>query len=100
MLQQKIHNANECIRLQAVQLSDNKTPGTLDPTEDPVSELSSNGRFLYDMIQQVNPTRSSLCFSFLHLTNSLSFFSVSRVCSSSTSRSPSLRQSQTNPLAC
>lgn len=55
MLQQKIHNANEYIRFQEahlIVLSSDKAPGPLS-SEDPTPELSSNGRFLYDMIQQV-----------------------------------------------
>ncbi|KAE8984935.1 hypothetical protein PF010_g21144 [Phytophthora fragariae] len=55
ILQQKIFNANEYIRLHEAQLSKlprGPSPPSLDPTDDLVSKLSSNGRFLYDMIQQ------------------------------------------------
>ncbi|KAE8980844.1 hypothetical protein PR002_g23995 [Phytophthora rubi] len=53
---QKIFNANENIRLHEAQLSrlpSGTSPPSPDPTDDPLSDLSSNGRFLYDMIQQV-----------------------------------------------
>ncbi|KAL4169414.1 hypothetical protein KRP22_010334 [Phytophthora ramorum] len=54
ILQQKIHNATEWIRLQEVHIaapSSGKSPASKDPSPD-LSDLSSNGRFLYDMIQQ------------------------------------------------
>lgn len=64
MLQQKIHNANEYIRLQETVLSlkpDAKKPE--DPDHDYVSQLSSNGRFLYEMLQQVRDVLQPLCLS-------------------------------------
>ncbi|KAG6618525.1 SMAD/FHA domain [Phytophthora cinnamomi] len=53
MLQQKILNADEWVRLQLSTSPGDKAPPSSDPIEDPVADLSSNGRFLYDMIQQV-----------------------------------------------
>ncbi|KAG3121194.1 hypothetical protein PI124_g669 [Phytophthora idaei] len=53
ILQQKIQNANESTRLQEAVQACIKHPTALEnPAHDPVSDLSSNVRFLYDMIQQ------------------------------------------------
>jgi hypothetical protein len=60
MLQQKIQNANERVHLQLASLSSGKSSPFEDPTDDPIAELSSSGRFLYDMIQQVKPRPSAL----------------------------------------
>ncbi|KAG7392612.1 hypothetical protein PHYPSEUDO_015000 [Phytophthora pseudosyringae] len=106
ILQQKIHNTNECIRLQETKLStlsDAKAPTPLhseDPAPDPVSELSSNGRFLYDMIQQVNTFSLTLLLLPTPSNSVLALpFSGSRVCSSSIAPWPSSQRSPTRPAA-
>ncbi|KAL3666740.1 hypothetical protein V7S43_008363 [Phytophthora oleae] len=65
MLQQKIRNANEYIRLQEAALAFKADSEELpeDPAHNQVLELSSNGRFLYDMIQQVRDVLLPLLLS-------------------------------------
>ncbi|KAF4148815.1 hypothetical protein GN958_ATG02013 [Phytophthora infestans] len=88
ILQQKIHIANESTRFQeAVQ-----PYVKYSPADDPMSELSSNGRFLYDMIQQVRdllfssfpPLHLSCCFYCFSATHTSSAASslVGKTCSS------------------
>ncbi|GMF12824.1 unnamed protein product [Phytophthora lilii] len=62
VLQQKIHNTNEHIHLQqahATSLSNRNAPSN-NPAEDPISNLSSNARFLYDLIQQLHQSLAKL----------------------------------------
>ncbi|KAF1782266.1 Ribosomal L28e/Mak16 [Phytophthora cactorum] len=90
---QKIQNANESTRLQEAVQACIKHPTALEnPAHDPVSDLSSNVRFLYDMIQQVYNLSISfpalhsishapfLCFPAPHTSSAASPF-VSETCS-------------------
>ncbi|KAK1947784.1 60S ribosomal protein L28-1 [Phytophthora citrophthora] len=79
ILQQKLHNANEYIHLQETVFPFKFN--SEDPVHDCVSELSSNDRFLYDMLQQV---RTILQFVRLSSPFNVLLFSVLYVYSNST----------------